>query len=180
MPGFKITSNTIKHYSSGMWARLAFSVAAHLEPEILLIDEMLSVGDNEFQKKSLAKMNDLWIHLLLEASEPHRIVKIIVELVESSGEKIFSMYDSDSGFSLTNIEGNTHVSLVLKDIRFYPGRYHISVSLISEILNFRYDCYDELENVISFEVENHLISGHSPLRKSGLLFLTPEWQIYQH
>jgi lipopolysaccharide transport system ATP-binding protein len=49
----------VKHYSTGMWARLAFSVAAHLEPEILLIDEVLSVGDAEFQKKSLSKMNEL-------------------------------------------------------------------------------------------------------------------------
>ena len=58
--GVKDFLNTpIKHYSTGMWARLAFSVAAHLEPEILLIDEVLSVGDAEFQKKSLAKMNDL-------------------------------------------------------------------------------------------------------------------------
>ena len=58
--GVKDFLNTpIKHYSTGMWARLAFSVAAHLEPEILLIDEVLSVGDAEFQKKSLAKMNEL-------------------------------------------------------------------------------------------------------------------------
>jgi lipopolysaccharide transport system ATP-binding protein len=49
----------VKHYSSGMYARLAFSVAAHLETEILLVDEVLAVGDLEFQKKCLAKMNDV-------------------------------------------------------------------------------------------------------------------------
>lgn len=47
----------IKHYSSGMYMRLAFSVAAHLEPEILLVDEVLAVGDAEFQKKCLGKMS---------------------------------------------------------------------------------------------------------------------------
>lgn len=47
----------LKHYSSGMQLRLAFSVAAHLEPEILLIDEVLAVGDAEFQKKCLGKMD---------------------------------------------------------------------------------------------------------------------------
>ena len=47
----------VKHYSSGMFMRLAFAVAAHLEPEILLIDEVLAVGDNEFQKKCLGKMD---------------------------------------------------------------------------------------------------------------------------
>jgi lipopolysaccharide transport system ATP-binding protein len=49
----------VKHYSSGMKVRLAFSVAAHLEPEILLIDEVLAVGDSEFQKKCLGKMEDV-------------------------------------------------------------------------------------------------------------------------
>jgi ABC-type polysaccharide/polyol phosphate transport system ATPase subunit len=49
----------VKHYSSGMYVRLAFSVAAHLEPEILLIDEVLAVGDVGFQKKSLGKMENV-------------------------------------------------------------------------------------------------------------------------
>ncbi|MBD0370034.1 MAG: ABC transporter ATP-binding protein [Pyrinomonadaceae bacterium] len=49
----------VKRYSTGMYARLAFAVAAHLEPEILVIDEVLAVGDAAFQKKCLGKMNDV-------------------------------------------------------------------------------------------------------------------------
>jgi lipopolysaccharide transport system ATP-binding protein len=49
----------VKFYSSGMYVRLAFAVAAHLEPEILIVDEVLAVGDAEFQRKSLGKMNDV-------------------------------------------------------------------------------------------------------------------------
>jgi lipopolysaccharide transport system ATP-binding protein len=49
----------IKHYSSGMYMRLAFAVAAHLEPEILIVDEALAVGDVAFQRKCLAKMSDI-------------------------------------------------------------------------------------------------------------------------
>ncbi len=49
----------VKHYSSGMYVRLAFAVAAHLEPEILLVDEVLAVGDVSFQKKCLGKMGDV-------------------------------------------------------------------------------------------------------------------------
>jgi lipopolysaccharide transport system ATP-binding protein len=49
----------VKHYSSGMHVRLAFAVAAHLEPEILIVDEVLAVGDAAFQKKCLGKMNDV-------------------------------------------------------------------------------------------------------------------------
>jgi lipopolysaccharide transport system ATP-binding protein len=264
----------IKHYSTGMWARLAFSVAAHLNPEILLIDEVLSVGDAEFQKKSLAKMNDLshhgrtvifvshnmaairnlctrcmllsegkirktgevnevidtylsaydrnnngtvdlsdhsarkgsqkvkmkkielrnlngqvtgtfflkedlHIHLFFEALEQMKNVKIVVEILDSFGERICSMYDSDAGFNLQNISGSRHVSLVLKDIRFCPGRYHISVSLISEILNFNHDSYDEIDYAISFDVENQIMSDRNLTRRSGLLFVIPEWQIHQ-
>jgi homopolymeric O-antigen transport system ATP-binding protein len=49
----------VKHYSSGMYVRLAFAVAAHLEPEILVIDEVLAVGDAEFQRKCLGKMQEV-------------------------------------------------------------------------------------------------------------------------
>ena len=55
----KFIDTPLKHYSSGMQLRLAFSVAAHLEPEILLIDEVLAVGDIEFQKKCLGKMEEV-------------------------------------------------------------------------------------------------------------------------
>lgn len=55
----KFLDTPVKHYSSGMFMRLAFSVAAHLEPEVLIVDEVLAVGDINFQKKSLNKMRDV-------------------------------------------------------------------------------------------------------------------------
>jgi lipopolysaccharide transport system ATP-binding protein len=55
----KFIDTAVKHYSSGMYLRLAFSVAAHLEPEILVVDEVLAVGDAEFQRKCLGKMSDV-------------------------------------------------------------------------------------------------------------------------
>ncbi len=55
----KFIDTPVKHYSSGMYVRLAFAVAAHLEPEILLVDEVLAVGDAAFQKKCLGKMGDV-------------------------------------------------------------------------------------------------------------------------
>ncbi len=55
----KFLDTPVKRYSSGMYVRLAFAVAAHLEPEILIIDEVLAVGDAEFQKKCLGKMQDV-------------------------------------------------------------------------------------------------------------------------
>jgi len=55
----KFIDTPVKHYSSGMQVRLAFAVAAHLEPEILVVDEVLAVGDAEFQRKCLGKMGDV-------------------------------------------------------------------------------------------------------------------------
>jgi lipopolysaccharide transport system ATP-binding protein len=55
----KFVDTPVKHYSSGMYLRLAFSVAAHLEPEILLVDEVLAVGDAAFQRKCLEKMEEV-------------------------------------------------------------------------------------------------------------------------
>jgi len=55
----KFIDTPVKHYSSGMYLRLAFAVAAHLEPEILIVDEVLAVGDSSFTKKCLGKMDDV-------------------------------------------------------------------------------------------------------------------------
>jgi lipopolysaccharide transport system ATP-binding protein len=58
----KFLDTPVKHYSSGMYVRLAFAVAAHLEPDILIIDEALAVGDAKFQEKCLSKMRDVASH----------------------------------------------------------------------------------------------------------------------
>jgi lipopolysaccharide transport system ATP-binding protein len=55
----KFLDTPVKHYSSGLYVRLAFAVAAHLEPEILIVDEVLAVGDQEFQKKCLGRMQQV-------------------------------------------------------------------------------------------------------------------------
>ena len=69
----------VKRYSSGMYVRLAFSVAAHLEPEILLVDEVLSVGDAEFQKRCLGRMEEF------SRSGPHRRLRLPPDAGASRG-----------------------------------------------------------------------------------------------
>jgi lipopolysaccharide transport system ATP-binding protein len=67
----------VKRYSSGMYVRLAFAVAAHLEPEILIVDEVLAVGDAAFQKKCLGKMEDVSHHGRTVLFVSHNIGAII-------------------------------------------------------------------------------------------------------
>ncbi|HPC02584.1 MAG TPA: polysaccharide ABC transporter ATP-binding protein [Syntrophales bacterium] len=263
----------VKHYSTGMWARLAFSVAAHLEPEILLVDEVLSVGDADFQDKSLRKMSDvseqgrtilfvshnmpavrrlctrcLWIgrgkirrtgtpdevidayrstvrddspgfadlasverrrgtqeirlarielknrggettgtyaigddlniHLFLEPRRPLKKVKIIVGIEEPGGERLCTMYENDSGFSLKDVSLPVHVSLGIGDLRFCPGRYLVTVLLCSEIFNYTCDVYDDPGACIGFTMVNNCVTNRALMRQGGLLYLTPRWEFH--
>lgn len=75
----KFLDTPVKHYSSGMYVRLAFAVAAHLEPEILVIDEVLAVGDAKFQKKCLGEMGDMGKQgrtILLVSHNMHSILSL--------------------------------------------------------------------------------------------------------
>lgn len=73
----KFLDTPVKRYSSGMYMRLAFAVAAHLEPEILLVDEVLAVGDAAFQKKCLGKMEDIAQHGRTVLFVSHNMAAII-------------------------------------------------------------------------------------------------------
>lgn len=114
----KFLDTPIKRYSSGMYVRLAFAVAAHLEPDILLVDEVLSVGDADFQKKCLGKMNEvaetegrtilfishnmtavknlcprsLWLEggrLLIDAATPETISHYLATSIATGGERLW-------------------------------------------------------------------------------------------
>ncbi|NCA77756.1 MAG: ATP-binding cassette domain-containing protein [Alphaproteobacteria bacterium] len=92
----KFLDTPVKRYSSGMYVRLAFAVAAHLEPEILVVDEVLAVGDTQFQKKCLGKMDDVAKggRTVIFVSHNMAAIKSLCDkgLVLSNGE--ISCYDS--------------------------------------------------------------------------------------
>jgi lipopolysaccharide transport system ATP-binding protein len=102
----KFIDTPVKHYSSGMYVRLAFAVAAHLEPEILLVDEVLAVGDINFQKKCLGKMGDvaragrtvvLVSHQLNQIRRLcHRVIWVDGGLVQQNGatHEVVAAYES--------------------------------------------------------------------------------------
>lgn len=90
----------VKRYSSGMYVRLAFAVAAHLDPEILIIDEVLAVGDAEFQKKCLGKMGDVAEEgrTVLFVSHNMQAIQNLCErtIMLSEGKQIFDGNSSDA------------------------------------------------------------------------------------
>jgi lipopolysaccharide transport system ATP-binding protein len=122
----------VKRYSSGMYVRLAFAVAAHLESEILIVDEVLAVGDAEFQKKCLGKMNDVSKgegRTVLFVSHNMAAVKALCVkgIVLSNGANIFNGPISEAVSSYQNT-GNTVVSFEHKgEIEQAPGNKDIRI-----------------------------------------------------
>jgi len=120
----------VKRYSSGMYVRLAFAVAAHLEPEILIIDEVLAVGDSEFQKKCLGKMREVATggRTILFVSHNMQAVSVLCNrgiflrggLLEHSGttKEAIDMYISS--FSQANGQGDD------PDRRYGTGEYRFT------------------------------------------------------
>lgn len=92
----KFLDTPVKRYSSGMYVRLAFAVAAHLEPEILAIDEVLAVGDADFQKKCIGKMNDVARDgrtVLFVSHNMHAVEKLCRRVVFLHNGRIEGCYD---------------------------------------------------------------------------------------
>jgi lipopolysaccharide transport system ATP-binding protein len=133
----KFLDTPVKYYSSGMYVRLAFSVAAHMEPDILIIDEVLAVGDADFQKKCLGKINEiaekdgrtiLFVSHNLEAIK--KLCKKTIFLnegrVQMVGEtnEVLNVY-TDNFFKINNIalagkkrkEGNGKIKIVNFSLR---------------------------------------------------------------
>jgi len=109
----KFLDTPVKRYSSGMQTRLGFAVAAHLEPEILIVDEVLAVGDAAFQKKCLGKMDDVAKsgRTVLFVSHNMGAVRNLCHsamllqqgamITRDSTESVLCAYESDMGFSLS-------------------------------------------------------------------------------
>lgn len=124
----KFLDTPVKRYSSGMYVRLAFAVAAHLEPEILIVDEVLAVGDAQFQKKCLGKMEDVGKEgrTVLFVSHNTNAVKTLCKkgilmhkgTVAGSGEvsSILETYLS-TNTTVSNFLPNTEAKVYFKQIR---------------------------------------------------------------
>ena len=184
----KFIDTPVKRYSSGMYVRLAFAVAAHLDSEILLVDEVLAVGDASFQKKCFTKMNSVSHEgrtILLVSHNMAAIQNISQRtILLQAGKKIFdgipqeaiSYYLSEGIESAPNrvsypesdLPGNNEVHL--KEVRWYNGNGSGSSSV---------SISDDIFIEMTFLVTKNITNYHNYLRvstESGLLlFGSGDW-----
>jgi len=165
----------VKRYSSGMYVRLAFAVAAHLEPEILIVDEVLAVGDAEFQKKCLGKMKDVSVNegrTVLFVSHNMAAVKQLCTTgmvlqhgtlaFEGSALEAVNFYqnsgDMNSYFEhhgpLEEAPGNQNIRILKFGVTPLKGE----ILTISSGLEFELEFYNQKENInldVTFELRNN-------------------------
>lgn len=141
----KFIDTPVKHYSSGMHARLGFAVAAHVEPEVLLIDEVLSVGDFNFQQKCLRKMEEFrrsGVSIVFVSHNLNAIVSMCsrailmrtgqvvaagtpLEVIDSYAQANYSVVSDEEAEQITRMEHGRvthHVEILGVDIRDDEGR----------------------------------------------------------
>jgi lipopolysaccharide transport system ATP-binding protein len=189
----KFLDTPVKQYSSGMYVRLAFAVAAHLEPEILLVDEVLAVGDAQFQKKCLGKMEDVGKEgrtiLFVSHNMPAitRLCSNAIHLREGRITKKGDSYQVVSDYIFSGI--STMAERVWSDPIMWPGddivrlcsvRVKNGVGCVREAIDIRHTIGIEME----FEVlkPGHvLVPNYHFFNDEGVyLFVTidqdPEWR----
>ena len=193
----KFIDTPVKHYSSGMYVRLAFAVAAHLEPEILLVDEVLAVGDINFQKKCLGKMGDvaragrtvvLVSHQLNQIRRLcHRVVWIDDGSVREDGptHEVVSAYESAmlSGDHATGLQRSKDArAQFLRWEIAEPGcsESHVLSSLGPVTVNFVVELAERVTNgehgVALFDAERQLMWA----RAAQNLSLEPGSHVFTH
>ncbi len=176
----KFIDTPVKRYSSGMKVRLAFSVAAHLDPEILIIDEVLAVGDAEFQKKCLGKMQDLSgkqgrtvLFVSHDMSAVQRLCSksLLLQngniLIQDFTEKVISFYFNPGNSIIANISEKSLIGLLKVEIINSQFEIVKSVDITSKIgvkIYYRINTDQETSYTMGIniydELGGHLFTSH--------------------
>ncbi|MBI2798434.1 ABC transporter ATP-binding protein [Candidatus Saccharibacteria bacterium] len=124
----KFLDTPVKFYSSGMYVRLAFAVAAHLEPDILIVDEVLAVGDAEFQRKSLGKMRDVTRNkqrtVIFVSHNMDSIRSICSKCIWLSGGKIMEVGETSKVVESYSQSSSSLASIPVKERKDRSGNGH--------------------------------------------------------
>lgn len=150
----KFLDTPVKRYSSGMYVRLAFSVAAHLEPEILIVDEVLAVGDAQFQKKCLGRMDEVSRHgkTVLFVSHNFPAVQRLCNkaiLLESGRVK----HQGDVSKILSQYMQSISLNEESAKVEVKPGEAKfVSWRLRNETTDMAHSCYSRDDCIIEFRL----------------------------
>ncbi len=120
----KFLNTPVKRYSSGMYMRLAFAVAAHLNPEILIVDEVLAVGDAQFQKKCLGKMGDISSQgrtVLLVSHNMGAIQSFCQRVLLLEGGRLVSVTDTEAALNFY-LKSGAAITDGFQDLKGHPNR----------------------------------------------------------
>lgn len=154
----------VKRYSSGMTVRLAFAVAAFLEPEILVIDEVLAVGDAEFQKKAIGKMQDISKQggrtVLFVSHDMNAISNLTTKLIILKNGKVYFEGDTADGIKKYLNDGSGEINYVAKKHNSIPKITSIvlNTSLPGSIHEFGKELKVEFTVNCPIDVENLALS----------------------
>lgn len=156
----KFIDTPVKYYSSGMYVRLAFSVAAHMDPDILIIDEVLAVGDADFQKKCLGKMEDITKKegkTILFVSHNMVMVKQLCKksILLSKGEikmigatdDVIKAYHDDK----TSVSSESDTPLLLTQIINKSGTRFTEIKISNEEGHTKFKSSDKLKIKLGYE-----------------------------
>lgn len=188
----KFIHTPIKRYSSGMKVRLAFSVAAHIDPEILIVDEVLAVGDAEFQRKCLGKMDRVAKKgraVLLVSHDMRAIIQLCSRVIlleegrvrlTGSPSDVVSSYLSkeaekrNAWFNLsTDADG---VEVRIKSVRLLSQDNQLS-SIVAFDNSFKIEIkYDVLKSIRDISINYHLFDSQGTLVFESIDTDNPEWK----
>ena len=180
----KFLDTPVKHFSSGMYVRLAFAVAAHLEPEILLVDEVLAVGDAEFQKKCLGKMGDVASEgrtVLFVSHNMGAISRLCPQsILLSQGEKnLFSATDIVVRNYMNSVCSKTNHRIIFEENHESPILFReVAVTSPNKAEADSLDCTDQLNVNIRFQVKENIKGSNLSfaLKRDGVI-LFRSWDI---
>ncbi|MFM6619683.1 MAG: ABC transporter ATP-binding protein, partial [Dolichospermum sp.] len=166
----KFLDTPVKRYSSGMYVRLAFAVAAHLEPEILIVDEVLAVGDAQFQKKCLGKMEDVAEKegrtVLFVSHQMAAIQNLCSRTIVLSGGLVKFDGTTQAGinFYLQNLETSARNTQVIELPRSGTGDIMITGFSIQNVFGNSVSsvaCGEDINLIFHYEARNKVIKNIS-------------------
>ena len=133
----KFLDTPVKHYSSGMYVRLAFAVAAHLEPDILIVDEVLAVGDAQFQKKCLGKMKSVSERegrtVLFVSHNMQAIRQMCSRVLLLKGGHLAYSGEPHAGISAYLGQGIEAESIQTSDLASYPRSFKPDTAILKQL-----------------------------------------------